>query len=470
MSFKNAVVQEGPNRYILPQVSKMRCPVIAFLTPELFAATDEATWNQAAQSASYPGVTHVYLMPDTHVGYGVPIGGVVVTTDSLIQAGAGYDISCGVLYMKARGLTAAEVADPEKRRMWIQEIEIRVATGIGSHQPEKMRRTDWTFVQDVLRNGARVLGVSKDLCERLALPVDEAHFKDTRVEKALKKAPLQMGSLGGGNHFIEMQVDPKDSSVWLMIHCGSRGYGWETANYYNYAGAEVRGIAKNRREESWLSVDEPLGKEYWAHHNSAGNYAIVNRHIIAEAIKDATEAVFGKTADVFYEISHNLIQQETLVLPDGTQTRGYVHRKGATRAFPAGHPDLYNTKWVESGHPCLIPGSMLHGAAILYPLEGAKASACSVNHGSGRLLGRGDAKRNLHALQEDIDLEMQTTRLTCADGTVIEGIIMNTEQTPLEECGHAYKVLDDVLKVLEDEGIAKVAHRMYPVCNIKGLD
>ena len=135
---------------------------------------------------------------------------------------------------------------------------------------------------------------------------------------------------------------------------------------FDWPGAELRGLPKNRREESWLRADEPLGKEYWAHHNSAANYAVANRHIIVRGVQKALHKVFKVTGEVFYEISHNLVQEETLVLPDGTTKKGFVHRKGATRAFPAGHPDLVGTKWEKTGHPCLVPGSMLHGAAILY--------------------------------------------------------------------------------------------------------
>jgi tRNA-splicing ligase RtcB len=254
-----------------------------------------------------------------------------------------------------------------------------------------------------------------------------------------------------------------------MIHCGSRGYGWQTANHYFYAGAELRGLPKNRREESWLRADEPLGREYWAHHNSAANYAVANRHVIVRGVQQALEHVFGTRGDVFYEISHNLVQQETLVLPDGSTKRGFVHRKGATRAFPAGHPDLAGTAWETTGHPCLVPGSMYQGAAILFPLAGACVSGYSVNHGAGRVMARGAAKRNLAAVHDRIDAEMRDVVRTLG-GVEIRGIVGNTERTPLDECAHVYKDLDAVLDVLEAEGIARVAHRLYPVANIKGTD
>ncbi len=469
MSFLEQVEQQSSGHYVLPRVGHMVTDVNAFLSESLFAQTNEALWRQAAQAASYPGMLGLYLMPDTHLGYGIPVGGVAVTEDVIIQAGSGYDISCGVIYLKVPELHARDVADWDKRLQWIRDVELRVATGVGSHRPKHMPRISEAKVEDIFRYGAKALGVRADVCERQYIAVDEDALDSERIDRARKKAAPQLGSVGGGNHFIEMQVDASDGSVWIMIHCGSRGYGWQTANYYFYAGAALRGLPKNRREESWLRADEPLGREYWAQHNSAANYAVANRHIIVRGVQRALETVFGVTGDVFYEISHNLVQQETLLLPDGSTQQGFVHRKGATRAFPAGHPDLDGTPWQTTGHPCLVPGSMFEGAAILYPLEGAYRSGCSVNHGAGRVMARGQAKREFAVMHDDIDAEMRdVTRVL--GGVSVKGIVGNTVRTPLDECGHVYKDLDEVLSVLENVGIARVAQRLYPVANIKGSD
>jgi tRNA-splicing ligase RtcB len=469
MSFSERVERLTDTHYVLPRVGDMRVDVHAFLSPALLAQTDEQLWRQAAQAAAYPGIIGFYLMPDTHVGYGIPVGGVAVTDDVIIQAGSGYDISCGVLYLKVPVLTAGDVADEDKRLRWIRAVESRIALGIGSDRPRHMPRFRESDVEDIFRYGAKSLGIDADLCERQYIPVDGSALDTGRIGRARDKALPQLGSVGGGNHFIEMQVDRDDGSVWVMIHCGSRGYGWQTANHYFYAGAELRGLPKNRREESWLRADEPLGSEYWAHHNSAANYAVANRHIIVRGVQDALEDVFSATGEVFYEISHNLVQQETLVLPDGRSQRGFVHRKGATRALPAGHPDLLGSQWEATGHPCLVPGSMMDGAAILYPLAGAYDSGCSVNHGAGRIMARGQAKRELGSRQHEIDREMRSIVRTLG-GVQIRGIVGNTDHTPLDECGHVYKNLDAVLGVLEGAGIARVAQRLYPVANIKGTD
>jgi len=468
MSLKYFATKIGDNHWVLPRTGKMRVEAHAFFSDALFERTEESMWHQIANAAAYPGVIGAYMMPDAHSGYGVPVGSVIVTEDTVIQAGSGYDISCGVLYMKVPGLTAEHVADWNARAKWIAEVEKRVATGIGSDRPALMPRFSSKQGGEVLRHGAKAIGVSADLCERQFIEVpDDVDFRSIR--RAYDKVLPQLGSVGGGNHFIEMQVDRDSGEVWVMIHCGSRGYGWQTANHFFYEGAKLRGLPKNRREDSWLRIDEALGREYWAHHNTAANYAVANRHIIVHGVQEALEEVFQVRGVVYYEISHNLVQEETLVLPDGTTRRGFVHRKGATRAFPAGHPDLAGTAWEKTGHPCLIPGSMFHGAAILFAEPGAVSSGFSVNHGSGRHMARGAAKRELAPAQGDIDREMRTVVRDFA-GVKIEGIVGNTKKTPLDECGRVYKNLDDVLAVLEAEGIARVAHRLFPVANMKGMD
>jgi tRNA-splicing ligase RtcB (3'-phosphate/5'-hydroxy nucleic acid ligase) len=465
MSFKYAAQRIGEGHYVLPKVGDMKVEAHAFLSDALYEASEENVWGQLANGASYEGVISACIMPDAHMGFGVPVGSVIVTEGTIIQAGSGYDISCGILYIKVPNLTAGNVKGKYPRERWIREVSKRVALGLGSNRPDLMPKFTSALLEELLRYGAKPLGVKADLCERQYIPVPEG-TDFTKIPKAFGKAIPQLGSLGSGNHFIEMQVD-EDGSVWVMIHCGSRGYGWQIANHFFFAGAELRGLPKKRREDSWLSVDEPLGKEYWAYHNSAANYAIANRHVIVQGVQQALQEVFKVEGEVYYEISHNLVQEETMVLPDGSTKRVFVHRKGATRAFPAGHPDLVGTKWADVGHPCLIPGSMYQGAAILRPEPGAYKSVCSVNHGSGRVLARGAAKRKFAHKQERIDNEMREVKRTFS-GVEIEGIVGNTKKTPLDECDHVYKSLDEVIGLLETIGIARVTHRLYPIANLKG--
>jgi tRNA-splicing ligase RtcB len=266
----------------------MNCDVVAYLSGILYDASEDNAWTQAVAAASFPGVLAVYLMPDTHVGAIVPIGSVIVTDGTLILAGAGFDISCGVLCMKVPGLTARMVASQEKRRRWINEVERRIPTGIGSHRPDLMPKFSIDRVEEMIRHGALALGVDPDVCERSHLPT--GIFVNTGVDqKAASKLVPQLGSLGGGNHFIELQCDEDDGSVWVMIHSGSRGYGYGIASYYMHAAAELRGMPDNRRESAWLHIDEPLGREYWEQMCSAANYAIANRHVMAMSVCEALQ-------------------------------------------------------------------------------------------------------------------------------------------------------------------------------------
>jgi tRNA-splicing ligase RtcB len=467
VSFKYIAQKISDSQYVLPKVGTMKTDAKVFFSEELYEASEENYWKQLHDAASYEGVTGVYGLPDGHSGFGVPIGCVIVTDGTLIQAGSGYDINCGIICLKVN-LTANSVKSFYKREQWIREVEKRVSSGIGSGRPKLMPTFSDKKVQEILRYGAKALGAHKEICERQYIPVpDEMDF--TVIEKAYAKVSSQLGSAGGGNHHCELQVDQDSGDVYVMVHCGSRGYGYQTAEHFFYAGAELRGLPKNRREDSWLRIDEPLGKEYWAYHNSAANFAIANRHIIISGIKDALQEVFNADSEVYYEISHNLIQEETLILPDGSTTKGFVHRKGATRAFPAGHPDLIGTIWEKTGHPCLIPGSMYDGAAILFAEPGAHQSACSVNHGSGRKMARGEARRKLEHKQLKIDDDMKTVKRKLG-GVEIEGIAINNKHTPLDECSHVYKDLDTVLEVLTTNNIARIDKRLYPVANIKGVD
>lgn len=468
MSFKYAASKISDGHYVLPRVGQMKVEAHAFLSDSLYAASEEGMWDQLASSASYEGVIGTYAMPDCHFGFGIPVGCVVVTDKTIIQAGSGYDISCGVVYAKVPGLTAEKVKDRYPRERLVREIEKRVPTGKGSDRPKLAPKFSNRDRDEVLRWGAKALRINADLCERQYIDVpSDTDF--SKIEAAYDKVVPQLGSVGGGNHFIEIQCDRDTGEVYAMIHCGSRGYGWQVANHFFYAGARERGLPMARREESFLYRDEALGKQYWAYHNSAANFAVANRHIIVEGVRQAFQEVYNVDIELFYEISHNLVQEETVTLPDGTSIRGFVHRKGATRAFPARHPDLVGTKWESTGHPCLIPGSMYDGAAILYAEPGAAQSGYSVNHGSGRTMARGAAKKRLGPSQDAINSEMREVVRTFG-GVEIKGIVTNHKDVPLDECSHVYKQLDEVLEVLTTTGIARVASRLYPLANIKAQE
>jgi len=466
MSFKYFAEKVTDNHYVLPKIADMKCDVHAYLSEKLYQLSEDEMWDQAMAGASYDGVTGVYIMPDCHTGFSVPIGSVIVTDKTIIQASVGYDVSCGILIQKVN-LSADALRSRYNRERLITEIEKRVASGVGSNRPKLMPAFTESKLEEIFRFGAKALGFNSDVCERAFLPVSNK-FDSKKIPKAYEKALPQLGSSGSNNHFsCEVQIDKNDGSVWAMTHCGSRGLGYQLSEYFFYEGAKIRNLASNRRGLSWLYDDEALGREYTDYHNAAANYAIANRFVIASSIQEALQEVYGATAEVFYDISHNLFQKETLVLPDGSTKEGYVHRKGATRAMPAKHPDLIGTKWFDSGHPCLIAGSIKTGAAILKPLPAAHDTACSVNHGSGRALARGKAKKSLAHKQDYIDADMHDISQNF-NGVTIDGIVTASKHIPLDECDESYKALDDVLSVLTENGIAEITHRLYPVLNVKG--
>lgn len=439
MSIKDSAVPVGPGHYVLPQSKTVNVPVDVFLSEELFALTDEKTWEQMVTAANMPGVHSVAVMPDTHFGYGVPIGIVIKTKETILPTAAGFDIGCGMVTLKT-DIDADKVRDQKKRRDWIN----RVTGLIGFGKGEAGKLPVKAAFDDIVKFGAKALGRLPGSTEREYIPVEQS----VELPEKAKRGKTQLGSLGGGNHFCEMQVEEKTGKVWAMIHTGSRGYGHGIADHYFKESAELLGLSGKDREMGWFYRDSDIGKRYWSLHNQAANFAIANRVMVGEAVCMAMEDVYGGKAEVFYEISHNLIQEED----------GYlVHRKGSTRAFPAGHPFLKGGRWEATGHPILIPGSMKTGAAILYAKEGAQKSIFSINHGSGRVLGREHAKRTLD--QAKIDQAMRD-----AD------VMINTRQTPIDESDDCYKDLDKVLGVIESAGLATVAHRLRPVACIKGND
>ncbi len=446
MSWTKTLENAGPGHWVLPKTETMRCEAHLFLSDALLFGHDgepgleDNLLGQLVNACSFPGATRVVLTPDCHVGYGVPIGTAIETEGTLLPTAAGYDIGCGMVQL-ATSLTEEDVADAEKRRQWIDAVVRRIGVGVGQRGAS---RVSLKQVPDILRHGALALGKGNDVAERACLPVED---DSVDIPKRAWDKRDQLGSLGGGNHFCEMQVD-QAGKVWVMLHTGSRGFGWNIAKDTFLAGAKHLGLGAHSEDSVWLDADSELGRTYFSLHNMAANFAIANRLLIGEAVCEALEDVFGGEADVYYEISHNLIQKEN---------GRFVARKGATRAFPAKHPALIGTPWADQGHPILIPGSMETGSAILFAKEGAAAALYSVNHGAGRRLSRNQARRSLS--QKDTDIRM--SRL---------GVLLNTRNTPIDESGPCYKNLDDVLESVELAGLAGVSNRLRPVACIKGAD
>ena len=264
----------------------------------------------------------------------------------------------------------------------------------------------------------------------------------------------QLGSLGGGNHFIELQRAEETGTMFVQAHTGSRGWGHGLAtNYFEMARAEKPEVITDI-DLGYFTPESEHYRDYLNAVASGGNFAIINRLIIFEQVAEAFREVFGGELELIYEISHNLVQREQH--PEFGDV--WVHRKGATRAFPAGHPALEGTMWQDSGHPVLIPGSNKDWSYILRPAPGAINSGYSVNHGAGRRMSRGEAGRTLN--QRKID-----------DEYAAAGILVNTDgRVPLDEAAQCYKPSAEVIAAVVGAGLATVEYQLWPLASLKGTD
>jgi len=431
-----------------------------FFTPQLLEATEEILYRQIVNATRFPGVRMVVITPDAHYGYGVPVGCVLITDareGAIAMGPVGYDIGCGM--MSARSGVEAEAATPERRLEFNRAVMERVNMGFGG-KSRKLGRLSESEFENLVRGGAEYYvekyGATFDRshAERHRIPVDD----DWRIPFGGKGRPErgreQMGSLGGGNHFIELQRSNEAGTLFVQVHTGSRGFGHGLAtNYFELAREEHPELLKDID----LGYFTPGSRHYRDYQNAVaagGNYAILNRLVIFEQVSEAFREVFGEELELIYEISHNLVQKEWH--PEFGDV--WVHRKGATRAFPAGHPFLEGTVWEKTGHPVLIPGSNKDWSYILRPLAGAERSGYSVNHGAGRRISRGEANRTLS--QREMDNEYREA-----------GVVVNVDgRVPLDEAAPCYKPSEDVIAAVVGAGLAEVEHSLWPLASLKGVD
>ena len=434
-------------------------PVRLFLTPRLLHEAEDILYRQIVNATRFPGVKLVAITPDSHYGYGVPVGCVILTDarwGAVAMGPVGFDIGCGM--MSARSDVPAEAATPDKRREFNRAVMERVEMGTGG-KSVKLGSLDSREFQELIRGGAEYYvqkyGATFDRshAERHRIPVDDGWQIPFGGPGRPERGMAQLGSLGGGNHFIELQRSEQSGTLFVQVHTGSRGFGHGLAtNYFELARAERSDV-----KDIDLGYFTPDSKHYKSYLNAVaagGNFAILNRLVIFEQIAEAFRKVFRKPLELVYEISHNLVQKEKH--PEHGDV--LVHRKGATRAFPAGHPQLAGTPWENTGHPVLIPGSNKDYSFILRPLAGAAASGYSVNHGAGRAMSRGEAQRTLS--QRTIDEEYRQA-----------GILVNLDgRVPIDEAAPCYKSSREVVQAVLDAGLAEVEHELWPLSSLKGTD
>jgi tRNA-splicing ligase RtcB len=446
MSLKYQCKDSGEGYYVLDQ--GVAVPVRLFLNEKLYAETEEGLFTQVKAATEYPGVLDVVVTPDAHIGSGVPVGTVIATDQTLLHAPIGYDIGCGIVSFRS-DVPHTKGLDEKLRRKFSEEVMKRVGLGVGERGKISVSHKQF---QRVIREGARALRYERGNSERDFLPVEDTWDAPAR---AVDRGIGQLGSLGGGNHFIELQYD-QNGKLWVMVHTGSRGFGYQLASHYMQlarAEQQKRGT-KAFKEATYFLPDSPHWRDYKNAVAAGGNFAIANRLFIWEQVGTAFRRVFGQEPELVYEISHNLAQQETL--PDGRSA--WVHRKGATRAFPAGHPDLAGTKWEATGHPVLIPGSMGDKSYVLTPAPGTAKSLWSVNHGCGRRMSRGDARQRL--TQSGVNKQMKRLNVMVNAGGDV----------PIDESPDVYKPAADVISAVVGAGLATVTTTLTPIASIKGVD
>jgi tRNA-splicing ligase RtcB (3'-phosphate/5'-hydroxy nucleic acid ligase) len=435
-------------------------PVRLFLNESLLADVDDEVYRQVLNATRFPGTKLVVITPDVHQGYGIPVGCVVVTdarSGAVALGPTGYDIGCGMI--SARSQVAAQRATPERRKVFNAAVMQRVEMGAGGCS-RMLRNLSRECFEQIVRGGApaynALFGTAFDRshCERDVLPVDQDWEIPWGGRGNPERGIAQIGTLGGGNHFMELQRCLQTETLFVQIHTGSRGFGHGLAtNYFHVAKAENPSRSKSL-DLGYFTPDSPNYRGYLNAVCAGGNFALVNRLVLFAAVAEAFERVFEERLEIVYEISHNLVARETH--PELGDV--LVHRKGATRAFPAGHPALAGTKWESTGHPILIPGSNFDRSYILRALTGAHQSAYSVNHGAGRRLARQWARKHLDPRQIEEDYR-------------IAGILVNLDdRVPIDESGPCYKSARDVVECVVNAGLAEIEYELLPLTSLKGID
>ncbi|HEY87705.1 MAG TPA: RtcB family protein [Dehalococcoidia bacterium] len=442
---------------------------------------EEQVFQQVANVAFLPGIIdHSLAMPDIHWGYGFPIGGVAATRvkDGVVSpGGVGFDINCGVRLLRTN-LTKQEVKP--KIEQLITELFVNIPSGLGS--TGKLRVSEKELDQ-VLIKGSRwaaekgygeaedIVATEESGCMKRANP-------DKVSSKAKKRGIPQLGTLGSGNHFLEVEVvdeiyDPEVAKVMgiedlgqilILIHTGSRGFGHEVcSDYIRVLGEAVRkyGIALPDRQLACAPVESPEGQDYLQAMACAANYAWTNRQCITHWVRQSFIKVFGKSRkelgmEQIYDVTHNIAKIEEYPI-DGKKQTLCVHRKGATRAFPAGSPDIPDI-YKSIGQPVLIPGDMGRCSYILVGTETAmKESFGSTCHGAGRIQSRTAAKRSLRGAD--------VAKALAARGIIVKAGSMGSLA---EEASEAYKDVTEVVDVTHKAGISHKVARARPLGVIKG--
>lgn len=476
------LIETGEATSILPTGEKTP-PITVIGTPAIRNTFDSICLKQAINSRLAPGVTDLILNPDGHCGYGAPVGCVMVSPTHIYPGPVGVDIKCSMSLLQL-DLPADAVKDRPTRRALIEAICQRTPTGAGKGQRSvrKSRRVDADLGEKVATLGAtpevlNALGIPVEWADRCEDAFHKGHdgtaqSLQSRLDWLRNQGGMhnfadkvgQLGSYGGGNHFgecevVELSPDEearkiaatfglKDGHVAFLSHCGSRGFG------HNLAAGQFKSLQAmfsrwgiplpgDDRELVYAPLGTPEANAYIDDMSLGANFATINHLLINALVLEAYQEIFpGITGRLVYFISHNIAREEVV-----NNQKAWVHRKGATRAFPAGHHGLKETPFYETGHPILLPGNPQAGSVVMVAKPDAVKSCYSVNHGAGRAMGRKAACRVLD--QAAIDQSMDQS-----------DILTNCREYPKDEAPAAYKDFNEVLSSVKLAGLASEVARL----------
>src|SRR3990172_1240249 len=450
----------------------MRVPAVIYADEALIRAMDHKVYEQVCNVATLPGIVKAsYAMPDAHWGYGFPIGGVAAfdpEEGGVVSAGGvGFDISCGVRCLHT-GLNSEDVLAVQK--LLADTLYREIPAGLGSTGAIRLNQSE----MDAMLSGGAAWAVKRGYGSAADLEHIEEHgqmrgaLPDCVSEQAKKRQRDEMGTLGSGNHYLEVQKVVKvfdvkaaqafgirENDVVVSIHCGSRGLGHQNGTEFlkeMVIAASGYGIMLPDRELACAPINSPLGEDYLGAMRAAINCAFANRQILTHLVRDAFAQVLPKARlPLLYDVSHNTCKLEEHVV-DGKPRKLYVHRKGATRAFGPGHPDI-PAALRSVGQPVLIGGSMGTASYILVGTkEGESLSFSSACHGAGRSMSRHAAFRQWRGGQG-------------VDELASRGILIRSPSSRgvAEEAPGAYKDVTDVVNAADTAKLAKKVAKLVPV-------
>tara|TARA_Y100000296_G_scaffold45903_1_gene52634 strand:- start:565 stop:1989 length:1425 start_codon:yes stop_codon:yes gene_type:complete len=473
--YKEKLKKISENIYELPKSGKMLVPGVVYASEKIIEAIKEdKTLEQVENVAQLPGILKASIaLPDSHQGYGFPIGGVAafdLGKGIISPGGVGYDINCGVRLLKTN-LTKKDIL--KKQKEVVEALYRKIPSGVGRGSKFQMTKQE---LKKILEGGAKYIVEKGYGSKEDYLHMEEegcmkgADFNKVS-ERAIKRGIGQLGTLGAGNHFLEVQyVDKifdkevakvfglKKDQITIMIHCGSRGLGHQVASDYIKEMEKKYGFENlPDRELINAPINSSLGKDYFAAMAAAMNFAFANRQLITHWIREEMNYLFKKSnLETIYDICHNIAKFEKHKV-NGKNEIVCVHRKGATRAFGKGRKEI-PIAYREIGQPVIIPGSMGTSSYLLVGAEKSEnLSFGSCVHGAGRVKSRKSALKTIKG--EEIKKQLSKKGIEVKSGSW---------RSLSEEAPEVYKDIDEVIKVVDELGISKKVARLKPLVVIKG--